>query len=84
MPGTKSASPAPLSLAAHQAVIAGLPDGLHTYLDPPVQDLYGDVPAGTRTLFGRRVDYGGLRAVGGMSSTGLPGPKCGQMQRLTV
>jgi len=64
--------------------IARLPDGLDTYLERPVQDYYGDIPAGTHTLFGRRVDYGALRAAGGMTSTANMGLSGGQMQRLAV
>ncbi|EMD41302.1 hypothetical protein CERSUDRAFT_109898 [Gelatoporia subvermispora B] len=64
--------------------IGRLPDGLDTYLERPVQDYYGDIPAGTHSLFGRKVDYGALRAAGGMSSTANLGLSGGQMQRLAV
>ncbi|OCH85359.1 P-loop containing nucleoside triphosphate hydrolase protein [Obba rivulosa] len=64
--------------------IARLPEGLDTYLERPVKDHYGDLPAGTHTLFGRRVDYNGLRGAGEMSSTAQIGLSGGQMQRLAV
>ncbi|KAI0089816.1 P-loop containing nucleoside triphosphate hydrolase protein [Irpex rosettiformis] len=63
--------------------IERLPEGFDTYLDRPVQDLYSGLPEGTKTLFGRPVDYQGVRSAGGMASgtTGLSG---GQMQRLAL
>ena len=63
-------------------MIARLPEGLDTYLERPVRDLYSGIPDGTTTLFGRKVDHGRLRSfVGAPTDHGLSG---GQMQRLAV
>ncbi|KAK7688165.1 hypothetical protein QCA50_008535 [Cerrena zonata] len=70
-------------LGGSEDFINKLPDGFDTYLDRPVKDLYGGLPEGTKTLFGRSVDYSAVRGAGEMSSKthGLSG---GQMQRLAV
>ena len=63
-------------------MIARLPDGLDTYLERPVRDLYSGIPDGTTTLFGRKVEHGRLRSfMGTPTDHGLSG---GQMQRLAV
>ena len=62
--------------------IAQLPDGLDTYLERPVRDLFSGLPDGTTDLFGRKVDIGRLRRyVDTPTDHGLSG---GQMQRLAV
>jgi ABC-type multidrug transport system fused ATPase/permease subunit len=62
--------------------IAQLPDGLDTYLERPVRDLFSGLPDGTTDLFGRKVDSGRLRRyVDTPTDHGLSG---GQMQRLAV
>ncbi|EMD41265.1 hypothetical protein CERSUDRAFT_146118 [Gelatoporia subvermispora B] len=71
-------------LGGASEVFARLPEGMDTYLNRPVKDLYGDLPAGTHTLFGRRVDYSSLRAAGDMSSVVNMGLSGGQMQRIAV
>ncbi|EMD41255.1 hypothetical protein CERSUDRAFT_127907 [Gelatoporia subvermispora B] len=49
-----------------------------------IAHLYGDLPSGTHSLFGRRVDYQNLRNAGGMSSASNMGLSGGQMQILAV
>ncbi|KAK7064847.1 ABC transporter related protein [Favolaschia claudopus] len=63
--------------------IERLDDGFDTYLTRPVDDVYSSLPQGTKTLFGRSVQYGGLRGAAGMAShaQGLSG---GQMQRIAL
>ncbi|KAJ7151708.1 P-loop containing nucleoside triphosphate hydrolase protein [Mycena filopes] len=63
--------------------IERLDEGFDTYLDRPVHDVYSSLPQGTKTLFGRSVEYSAVRGAGGMSShqTGLSG---GQMQRIAL
>ena len=56
-----------------------------TYLDRPVRDYFSGMPEGTRTLFGRQIDFAGVRGAGGMASrTGGPALSGGEMQRLAV
>lgn len=71
-------------LGGAEAFIEKLPDGLDTYLDRPVKDLYAGLPEGTTTLFGRKVDYGALRDAGGMKATNSSTLSGGQLQRLAV
>ncbi|KAJ6569472.1 P-loop containing nucleoside triphosphate hydrolase protein [Mycena capillaripes] len=63
--------------------IERLDEGFDTYLDRPVGDVYSSLPQGTKTLFGRSVEYGSIRGAGKMSShsKGLSG---GQMQRIAL
>ncbi|KAJ7480006.1 P-loop containing nucleoside triphosphate hydrolase protein [Mycena galericulata] len=63
--------------------IERLDEGFETYLDRPVEDIYSTLPQGTKTLFGRSVEYGSIRGAGKMSShsKGLSG---GQMQRIAL
>ena len=70
-------------LGGSSAFIERLPEEYNTYLDRPVQDLYSGLPEGTKTLFGRPVDYQSVRSAGGMSS-GTVGLSGGQMQRLAL
>lgn len=44
-------------LAGAEDVIAGLPEGWDTYLQRPVPDEYSSLPEGTKTIFGRKVDF---------------------------
>ncbi|OJT07927.1 Lipid A export ATP-binding/permease protein MsbA [Trametes pubescens] len=71
-------------LGGAEAFIEKLPDGIDTYLDRPVKDLYAGLPEGTTTLFGRKVDYGALRIAGGMKATDSSTLSGGQLQRLAV
>ncbi|KAI0770932.1 P-loop containing nucleoside triphosphate hydrolase protein [Trametes elegans] len=64
--------------------IARLPDGLETYLERPVRDYFSGIPEGTTTLFGRSIDYSGVRGAGGMAARSGPPLSGGQMQRLAV
>ena len=61
-----------------------MPEGFDTYLNRPVQDYYSSLPEGTKTLFGRPVDYSSLRAAAGMGPTSGAMLSGGQMQRLAV
>jgi hypothetical protein len=70
-------------LGGAEEFINRLPEGFQTYLTPPVRDHYGELPRGTKTLFGKPVDHGRLHGMGKMNATpiSLSG---GQMQRLAV
>ncbi|KAI0288518.1 HlyB/MsbA family ABC transporter [Russula brevipes] len=69
-------------LGGASELIAQLPDGLDTYLERPVRDLFSGLPDGTTSLFGRKLDSGRLRSyVDTPTDHGLSG---GQMQRLAV
>ncbi|KAJ7630342.1 P-loop containing nucleoside triphosphate hydrolase protein [Roridomyces roridus] len=63
--------------------IERLDEGFDTYLDRPVGDMYSSLPQGTKTLFGRSVEYGSIRGAGNMSShsQSLSG---GQLQRIAL
>lgn len=61
-----------------------LPEGYGTYLDRPVRDYYTALPEGTKTIFGREVDYGRIRGMGGMSSTTSINLSGGQLQRIAL
>ena len=61
-----------------------LPQGLDTYLDRPVRDHYACLPEGTKTLFGREVNYSAIRDAGGMKTSTVAELSGGQMQRLAV
>ncbi|TFK47933.1 P-loop containing nucleoside triphosphate hydrolase protein [Heliocybe sulcata] len=65
-------------------IIKELPEGLDTYLNRPVRDYYSPMPEGTKTLFGRKVDYGRVRGAGGMKAQSTTSLSGGQMQRLAV
>ncbi|THH16785.1 hypothetical protein EW146_g3903 [Bondarzewia mesenterica] len=64
--------------------IERLPEGFDTYLERPVRDLYSALPEGTKTLFGRSVDYGGMRGLMHGDSPNSVVLSGGQMQRLAV
>ena len=65
--------------------VGKLPEGYEAFLDRPVRDYFSGMPEGTRTLFGREIDFSGVRSAGGMASRASgPGLSGGQMQRLAV
>lgn len=64
--------------------IERLPDGFDTYLERPVKDYYSGLPEGTTSLFGRPVDYGRIRNMGGMDSSSTRSLSGGQMQRIAL
>ncbi|KAJ7222600.1 P-loop containing nucleoside triphosphate hydrolase protein [Mycena pura] len=63
--------------------IERLDEGFDTFLERPVEDVYSQLPQGTKTLFGRSVEYSSIRFTGNMTthSKGLSG---GQMQRIAL
>ncbi|KAF9456687.1 P-loop containing nucleoside triphosphate hydrolase protein [Collybia nuda] len=71
-------------LGGAEEFIERLPDGFDTYLERPVKDYYSALPEGTTSLFGRPVDYGGIRHVGGMESSTNKTLSGGQMQRIAL
>ena len=72
-------------LGGADAFVEKLPEGYDTYLDRPVRDYFSGMPEGTKTLFGRNIDYATVRGAGGMASrSGGPTLSGGQMQRLAV
>ncbi|TFY58122.1 hypothetical protein EVJ58_g6609 [Rhodofomes roseus] len=71
-------------LGGAEEFIERLPEGFDTYLDRPVTDYYSGVPEGTKTLFGRPVEYAGLRGITAMQSNTGHSLSGGQMQRLAV
>ncbi|KAI0321903.1 HlyB/MsbA family ABC transporter [Amylostereum chailletii] len=75
-------------LGGATTIIERLPNGLDTYLERPVRDLYSGLPEGTQTLFGRTVSHAGVRHAMGGGGGGAGGNNMGlsggQMQRLAV
>ena len=71
-------------LGGVEEFIDRLPDGFETYLQRPVQDHYSSLPEGTKTLFGRSVDYNSVRAAASMSAASGSSLSGGQLQRLAV
>jgi ABC-type transporter Mla maintaining outer membrane lipid asymmetry ATPase subunit MlaF len=62
-------------------LVSRLPDGLDTYLERPVRDLYGGLPDGA-SVFGGKVDNDHMRGVMGTpTDNALSG---GEMQRIAV
>jgi ABC-type multidrug transport system fused ATPase/permease subunit len=62
--------------------IEELPEGFDTILSRPVTDIYMGLPEGTTSLFGRKINYGGLKSrIGHTQEFKLSG---GQMQRVAV
>ncbi|KAJ8457590.1 hypothetical protein ONZ45_g18253 [Pleurotus djamor] len=72
------------TLGGAKEFIDRLPDGFNTYLERPVRDYYSGIPEGTKTLFGREVDYSGIRIAGGMGVTTSSSLSGGQMQRIAL
>ena len=73
-----------VQLGGSEELIDRLPDGFNTYLERPVTDYYSGLPEGTKTLFGRPVDYNAVRMAGGMAATATTSLSGGQMQRLAL
>ncbi|KAI0668740.1 P-loop containing nucleoside triphosphate hydrolase protein [Trametes maxima] len=71
-------------LGGAETFVDRLPEGFDTYLERPVRDYFSGIPEGTTTLFGRSIDYSGVRGAGGMSARSGPSLSGGQMQRLAV
>jgi ABC-type multidrug transport system fused ATPase/permease subunit len=71
-------------LGGAEEFIDRLPDGFEAFLDRPVQDYYSDLPEGTKTLFGRSVEYSRIRGLAHMSATNSATLSGGQMQRLAL
>lgn len=61
-----------------------LPNKFDTYLHRPVQDVYSDLPEGTKMLFGRPVDFSAIRGAAYMESTTHTSLSGGQLQRLAL
>jgi len=72
-------------LGGAEGFVDRLPEGFDSYLDRPVRDYYSGIPDGTKSLFGKPVNFGAVgRAMGGMGSTDSVHLSGGQMQRLAV
>lgn len=71
-------------LGGAEEFIERLPDGFDTYLERPVKDYYSALPEGTTSLFGRPVDYGSIRHIGGMGFSNTKTLSGGQMQRIAL
>ena len=72
-------------LGGAAAFVERLQEKYETYLDRPVRDYFSGMPEGTRTLFGRQIDFAGVRGAGGMASrTGGPALSGGEMQRIAL
>ncbi|KZT68757.1 P-loop containing nucleoside triphosphate hydrolase protein [Daedalea quercina L-15889] len=71
-------------LGGAEEFIERLPEGFDTYLERPVTDYYSALPEGTKTIFGKPVDYGGIRGVASLQSNTGHNLSGGQMQRLAV
>jgi ABC-type multidrug transport system fused ATPase/permease subunit len=71
-------------LGGAEEFIERLPNGFDTYLERPVKDYYSGLPEGTTSLFGRPVDYGSIRNMGGMDSSNNKTLSGGQMQRIAL
>ncbi|EKM60432.1 uncharacterized protein PHACADRAFT_109893 [Phanerochaete carnosa HHB-10118-sp] len=71
-------------LGGSEELVDRLPDGFDTYLERPVTDHYSGLPEGTKTLFGRPVDYNSVRMAGNMAATAATSLSGGQMQRLAL
>ena len=71
-------------LGGADVVVNKMPEGFDTYLDRPVRDIYSALPEGTKTLFGRPVEYAKLRGRGGLRSADSSSLSGGQMQRIAL
>ncbi|KZW02356.1 P-loop containing nucleoside triphosphate hydrolase protein [Exidia glandulosa HHB12029] len=59
-----------------------LGEGFESYLEHPVQDHYANLPEGTTTIFGQKVDFKGVRT--GMSANRNISLSGGQTQKIAV
>ncbi|KAI3619668.1 abc transporter related protein [Moniliophthora roreri] len=64
--------------------IEKLPDQYDTYLKRPVGDVYSTLSEGTKTIFGRPVNYQGIRGIGNMKGNETTSLSGGQMQRIAL
>ncbi|EEB97262.1 hypothetical protein MPER_03461 [Moniliophthora perniciosa FA553] len=64
--------------------IEKLSDQYDTYLKRPVGDVYSTLPEGTKTIFGRPVNYRGIRGIGNMKGNETTNLSGGQMQRIAL
>ncbi|EIN13242.1 P-loop containing nucleoside triphosphate hydrolase protein [Punctularia strigosozonata HHB-11173 SS5] len=71
-------------LGGADEVIRELPDGLDTWLRRPVADVYSNIPEGTKTLFGKTVDFGSVREAGSLDDVTSINLSGGQLQRLAI
>ena len=72
-------------LGGAEAFVDRLSEGFDTYLNRPVRDYHSGIPDGTKTLFGRPVNFGPIgQAMGGVGSADYAHLSGGQMQRLAV
>jgi hypothetical protein len=71
-------------LGGAEEIIERLPNGFDTYLEKPVSDYYSGIPEGTKTLFGRKLDYNDVRHAGRFGSRNTISLSGGQLQRLAV
>lgn len=72
-------------LGGAEGFVDRLPEGFDTYLDRPVRDYYSGIPDGTKSLFGRPVNFRAIdKAMGGVRSSDSVHLSGGQMQRLAV
>jgi len=72
-------------LGGAEGFVDRLAEGFDSYLDRPVRDHYSGIPDGTKSLFGRPVNFGAVgRAMGGVGSADSVHLSGGQMQRLAV
>ncbi|KAJ3719796.1 P-loop containing nucleoside triphosphate hydrolase protein [Lentinula raphanica] len=72
------------SLGGASEFIERLEDRYDTYLERPVRDYYSGLPEGTMDLFGRAVNFGKIRGMGGMKSNQSMTLSGGQMQRIAL
>ncbi|KAJ7051170.1 P-loop containing nucleoside triphosphate hydrolase protein [Mycena amicta] len=70
-------------LGGADAFIERLDEKYESFLERPVEDMYSALPQGTKTLFGRSVEYHGLRSAGNMNTHAM-GLSGGQMQRIAL
>ena len=72
-------------LGGAEGFVDKLPEGFDTYLDRPVRDYYSGIPDGTKSLFGKPVNFGGIgKAMGVPKNSNSVHLSGGQMQRLAV
>ncbi|KIK60401.1 hypothetical protein GYMLUDRAFT_225945 [Collybiopsis luxurians FD-317 M1] len=72
------------NLGGASKFVEALDEGYDTYLERPIRDHYSGLPEGTTKLFGRTVNFGPLRNVGGMATSEATTLSGGQMQRIAL